>query len=240
MKDAPAVLVAYLSVVAPELAEQIFDRVIDDAKMLRNFVQVVRSGQLARRSLASMPKRLVRRWLARRSDEQLFRASVGQQPSLADVIKLAHPKPDSAARSALYGYLCGRTYDAAALPPIVITASEAHRLSALADSSMAVFPRVAQFLARETDRAQVVADDADLHDVVRMGSRVRYRDDETGDVREVVLVYPHEADIALRRISVLTPVGAALIGLSVGQTIDFQTPSHQTRSVTILAVTHQD
>jgi hypothetical protein len=50
---APAVLVAYLSVVAPELAEQIFDRVIDDAKMLRNFVQVVRSGQLARRSLAS-------------------------------------------------------------------------------------------------------------------------------------------------------------------------------------------
>jgi 60 kDa SS-A/Ro ribonucleoprotein len=119
MKDAPAVLVAYLSVVAPELAEQIFDRVIDDGKMLRNFVQVVRSGQLARRSLASMPKRLVRRWLARRSDEQLFRASVGQQPSLADVIKLAHPKPDSAARSALYAYLCGRAYDAAALPSVV-------------------------------------------------------------------------------------------------------------------------
>ncbi|MCP1846262.1 MULTISPECIES: nucleoside diphosphate kinase regulator [Bradyrhizobium] len=132
------------------------------------------------------------------------------------------------------------SFTAPALPPIVITASEAHRLSALADSSMAVFPRVAQFLARETDRAQLVADDADrLHDVVRMGSLVRYRDDETGDVREVVLVYPHEADIALRRISVLTPVGAALIGLSVGQTIDFQTPSQQTRSVTILAVTHE-
>ena len=130
-------------------------------------------------------------------------------------------------------------FSAAALPPIVITASEAHRLSALADSSMAVFPRVAQFLARETDRARVVADDSELPDVVRMGARVRYRDDETGDVREVVLVYPHEADIALRRISVLTPVGAALIGLSVGQTIDFQTPSHQTRSVTILAVKQQ-
>jgi len=130
------------------------------------------------------------------------------------------------------------SFSAATLPPIVIAASEALRLSALADSSMAVFPRVAQFLARETDRARVVADDSDLHDVVRMNSRVRYRDDETGDVREVVLVYPHEADIALRRISVLTPVGAALIGLSIGQTIDFQTPSHQTRSVTILAVTH--
>ncbi|UGA41957.1 nucleoside diphosphate kinase regulator [Bradyrhizobium quebecense] len=130
-------------------------------------------------------------------------------------------------------------FTAPALPPIVITASEAHRLGALADSSMAVFPRVAQFLARETDRARVVADDSELPDVVRMGSRVRYRDDETGDVREVVLVYPHEADIALRRISVLTPVGAALIGLSVGQTIDFKTPSHQTRAVTILAVKQQ-
>jgi regulator of nucleoside diphosphate kinase len=122
------------------------------------------------------------------------------------------------------------------LPPIVIAASEALRLGALADSSMTVFPRVAQFLARETERAQIVADDADLRDVVRMGSRVRYCDDETGDVREVVLVYPHEADIGQRRVSVLTPVGAALIGLSVGQTIEFQTPSHLTRAVKILAV----
>ncbi|WP_249159673.1 nucleoside diphosphate kinase regulator [Bradyrhizobium tropiciagri] len=122
------------------------------------------------------------------------------------------------------------------LPPIVIAASEALRLGALADTSMAVFPRVAQFLARETERAQIVADDAELRGVVRMGSRVRYCDDETGDVREVVLVYPHEADIAQRRVSVLTPVGAALIGLSVGQTIEFQTPSHHTRAVKILAV----
>ena len=122
------------------------------------------------------------------------------------------------------------------LPPIMIAAGEALRLGALADSSMTVFPRVAQFLARETERAQIVADDADLRDVVRMGSRVRYCDNETGDVREVVLVYPHEADIALGRVSVLTPVGAALIGLSVGQTIEFKTPSHQTRSVKILAV----
>lgn len=127
---------------------------------------------------------------------------------------------------------------AASLPPIVIAASEVQRLSALADSSMMLFPRVAQFLARETDRAQIVADDTDLQNVVRMGSQVRYRDDDTGDVRDVVLVYPHEADIALKRVSVLTPVGAALIGLSVGQAIAFETPSHQARSVTILDVTH--
>jgi regulator of nucleoside diphosphate kinase len=124
------------------------------------------------------------------------------------------------------------------LPPIVLRTDEAHRLSTLANSSMALFPRVAYFLARETERAKVVTDDCDLHDVVRMGSQVRYCDDKTGDVRDVVLVYPHEADISLKRISVLTPVGAALIGLSVGQTIEFQTPGPRKRSLRVLGVSN--
>lgn len=119
MKDMPAVLVAYLTVVDPALAERVFDRVIDDVKMLRNFVQVVRSGALARRSLASMPKRLVQRWLDRRPAAALFRGSVGAEPSLADVIKLAHPRPADPEKRALYGYLLGRAHDAAALPDLV-------------------------------------------------------------------------------------------------------------------------
>jgi len=122
------------------------------------------------------------------------------------------------------------------LPPIVIGTDDAHRLSTLANSSMAVFPRVAHFLARETERAKVAADDCDLRGKVRMGSQVRYCDDKTGEIRDVVLVYPHEADISLKRVSVLTPVGAALIGLSVGQVIEFRTPGHQTRSLKILDV----
>lgn len=124
------------------------------------------------------------------------------------------------------------------LPPILITTDEARRLNALANSGAEIFPRVAHFLARETERANVVADDSDLPGVVRMGSQVRYRDDKTGDVRDVVLVYPHEADISLKRISVLTPVGAALIGLSVGQAIEFQTPGQQKRSLTVLGVSN--
>ncbi|HXT42077.1 MAG TPA: GreA/GreB family elongation factor [Candidatus Angelobacter sp.] len=80
---------------------------------------------------------------------------------------------------------------------------------------MALFPRVAHFLVRETERAKVVADDCDLRGIVRMGSQVRYCVDKAGHIRNAVLVYPHEADISLKRISVLTPVGAALIGLSV-------------------------
>jgi len=98
-----------------------------------------------------------------------------------------------------------------------------------------IFPRVAHFIAREIERASVVADNSDLRGVVRMGSQVRYCDD-TGEVRDVVLVYPHEADITRKRVSVLTPVGAALIGLSVGQAIEFQTPGHSKRSLTVLGV----
>jgi regulator of nucleoside diphosphate kinase len=124
------------------------------------------------------------------------------------------------------------------LPPIVTTMDEARRLNALAHSTMALFPREAFFLTRELNRANVVADDADLRGVIHMGSEVRYCDNKTGDVRDVVLVYPHEAQIALKRLSVLTPLGAALIGLSVGQSIEFQTPAHQTRSVTILGVSN--
>jgi regulator of nucleoside diphosphate kinase len=123
------------------------------------------------------------------------------------------------------------------LPPIVVATDEAHRLCALANSNMALFPSAAIFLAREMSRANVVANNADdLRRVVRMGSQVRYCDHKTGDVRDAVLVYPHEAQIPLQRLSVLTPVGAALIGLSVGQTINFQTPAHQTRSLTVLGL----
>lgn len=119
MKDVPALLCAVLAARDAERLELIFDRVIDDAKMLRNFVQIVRSGVTGRKSLGSLPKRLVRRWLETRSDEAVFRADVGQSPSLADVVKMVHPRPATKSREALYGYLIGRAHDAAALPKIV-------------------------------------------------------------------------------------------------------------------------
>lgn len=119
MKDAPALLVAILSVTAPGLMAEVFDRVIDSPKMLRNFVQIMRSGQVARRSLGSLPKRLVEQWLERRSDAQVFRASVGGSPSLVDVIRMVHPKPATPSRSALYAYLLGRAFTEANLPEIV-------------------------------------------------------------------------------------------------------------------------
>jgi 60 kDa SS-A/Ro ribonucleoprotein len=119
MKDLPALLVAALSVFSPGLMAEVFDRVIDDGRMLRNFVQIMRSGVVGRKSLGTLPKRLVQQWFDRRSDEQVFRASIGNDPSLADVIRMVHPKPATASRAALFGYLIGQPHDAAALPEIV-------------------------------------------------------------------------------------------------------------------------
>jgi 60 kDa SS-A/Ro ribonucleoprotein len=87
--------------------------------MLRNFVQIVRSGVVGRKSLGSAPKRLVQRWFEQRDDAQVFRAAVGQSPSLADVIKMVHPRPADAGREALYGWLIDGPHNADALPPLV-------------------------------------------------------------------------------------------------------------------------
>lgn len=116
MKDMPALLCAALAVRDVGLLERTFDRVIDNGKMLRNFVQIVRSGVTGRKSLGSAPKRLVRRWFDARSPEQVFRASVGQAPSIADILKMVHPKPASPDREALYGWLIGRDHNPEALP----------------------------------------------------------------------------------------------------------------------------
>ena len=81
MKDMPALLCAWLSARdRRSLHETVFARVIDNAKMLRTYVQILRSGVVGRKSLGTAPKRLVRQWLAERDEESLFRSSVGQRP----------------------------------------------------------------------------------------------------------------------------------------------------------------
>ena len=119
MKDMPALLVAVLSTKDKALFEKTFPRVIDNGKMLRNFVQIMRSGVTGRKSLGSLPKRLVREWFESRKAEQIFKQSIGQSPSFADVLKMVHPKPKDAEREALYGYFIGREIDADKLPEIV-------------------------------------------------------------------------------------------------------------------------
>jgi 60 kDa SS-A/Ro ribonucleoprotein len=119
MKDMPAALAVMLSKADPVLLRKVFPRVIDNGKQVRNFVQFIRSGVFGRKSLGSGPKKLIRAWLASRSDYSLFRASVGNDPSLADIIKMVHPKPETESRRALYAYLIGKPYEFEALPEIV-------------------------------------------------------------------------------------------------------------------------
>jgi 60 kDa SS-A/Ro ribonucleoprotein len=119
MKDMPALLCAILSTKNRDLLAKVFSRVIDNGKMLRNFVQIIRSGVVGRKSLGSLPKRLVREWFESRNEESIFRASIGQSPSFADIIKMVHPKPKDKEREAFFGYMIGRQYDEAKLPELI-------------------------------------------------------------------------------------------------------------------------
>jgi len=110
MKDMPAVLAAVVAGKDPSLLSKIFPKVIDNPKMLRNFVQIIRSGATGRKSLGTRPKKLVQKYLESLTDEQLFKADIGNDPSLQDIIKLVHPKPSDKSRSAMYGYLLDKEY----------------------------------------------------------------------------------------------------------------------------------
>jgi 60 kDa SS-A/Ro ribonucleoprotein len=132
MKDMPALLCAVLTMRDVKLFAEIFPRVIDNGKMLRNFVQIMRSGAVGRKSLGTAPRRCVREWLNARGDDAVFKASVGQSPSLADIVKMVHPKPKTASRKALYAYLIGKAVEADALPELV-RAFEAFKTGAIAE-----------------------------------------------------------------------------------------------------------
>ena len=116
MKDMPALLLANLSMLDAKLFARAFPHVVDNGRMLRTFVQIMRSCAAGRKSLGSRPKAMVEAWLNAASDRQIMNAAVGQSPSLADVIRMVHPKPATAERRALYAYLIGMPYNVAMLP----------------------------------------------------------------------------------------------------------------------------
>lgn len=116
MKDMPALLLASLASRDVALFAKVFPRVVDNGKMLRNVVQILRSGQVGRKSLGSRPKKLVQAWLCNATEKQLLNACVGSSPSLADVVKMVHPKPAEVWRAAWFAWLIGREFDAAQLP----------------------------------------------------------------------------------------------------------------------------
>ena len=119
MKDMPAVLLAILAARQSAYFAVAFARVVNNGKMLRNFVQIVRSGVTGRKSLGSRPKRLVQTWLNEASTQKLLNAAVGNDPSLADVVKMVHPQPKNAEQAAVFAWLIGKPFDVNALPKVI-------------------------------------------------------------------------------------------------------------------------
>ena len=105
LKDMPAALLVQLAARNSRLMQQVFDRVIDNGRMLRTCFQMIRSGKLGRRSLSSSLQRAFQRWLNQASIEQLLSASIGNNPSLRDILRMARPTPTDDARRALFGWL---------------------------------------------------------------------------------------------------------------------------------------
>lgn len=121
------------------------------------------------------------------------------------------------------------------LPQIVVCEADYDRLNDMATGLSDRLPEVAGQLLDELERATVVRADAFPSTAVRIGSRVTYRWDE-GATREIVLVLPGEADISQGRVSVLTPIGTALLGLSQGQSIPSRARNGEGHLLTVLAV----
>lgn len=96
-----------------------------------------------------------------------------------------------------------------------------------------------EVLAEELERAEVVPAEQIAGNVVTMNSQVVFENPRTLERREVWLVYPHESDVERGRISVLAPVGSALLGLAVGQTIDWPLPGGQVKQLRIVEVVYQ-
>ncbi|WP_099868005.1 nucleoside diphosphate kinase regulator, partial [Pararhizobium haloflavum] len=117
-------------------------------------------------------------------------------------------------------------------PAITVTRSDSDRLSSLAEVYVDRNPLVAEALLSELERARIVEDSRIPANVVRMGSTLRFTSD-IGEVRRVTLVFPGEANIAEGKVSILTPIGAALIGLSTGQSIDWTARDGRVHRLTV-------
>lgn len=120
-------------------------------------------------------------------------------------------------------------------PAIVISENDYSRLDRLAAAAAERMPEASDELLAELDRARIVSDTAFPADAVRMGSTVEFKPD-TGAARTVSLVFPEEADIAEGKISILTPIGTALIGLKPGQSITWQARDGRQHELTVLSV----
>jgi len=119
---------------------------------------------------------------------------------------------------------------------VVISEGDYARISSCLEG---VKSEAAELLREELDNANIVVDDKLPENVVNMGAEVSFRDLESGALSYCSLVFPHQADSSLQRVSVLAPVGAALIGLPEGGTIAWPVPGRKIRRLEVINVVQQ-
>lgn len=124
------------------------------------------------------------------------------------------------------------------LPGITLSSLDLGRLEAML-AGLAEFGPEAEALQDELDRANVVEPRDVPPTVVTMNSKVRFVVEQTGEAFERTLCYPRDVQGDASRVSVLAPIGSALLGLTVGQQIEWPVPGGKKRSVRIVEVVYQ-
>ena len=122
-------------------------------------------------------------------------------------------------------------------PPLLLSRLDLERIEALLEREIDAPATTA--LRRELDRADVREPQDMPDDVITMRSTARFVDEDSGEEREMTLVYPPQADGSAGRVSILAPVGSALLGLRVGQGIDWPLPGGRRARLRVLAIRYQ-
>ena len=124
-------------------------------------------------------------------------------------------------------------------PAIIINEFEAERIDRLLEQPAYANSPVANALNDELDRAQMCAPEDMPHDVVSMTSQVKFRDLTTGEERVRTLVFPANMTDSATQLSVMAPVGAALLGLRTGSTIHWELPGGTSTHLEVLELLYQ-
>ncbi len=125
------------------------------------------------------------------------------------------------------------------LPDICISSRDFERIETLLDSLPITYNAIKERLLKEMSRADIVAPEAIAPTVITMNSRVTFTVISTGQTMTRTLVYPRDQEGSADKVSILTPMGSALLGLAVGQEIEWFIESNKTMRVQVNAIDYQ-
>ncbi len=123
-------------------------------------------------------------------------------------------------------------------PPLLMSRLDVERIEALLELPIAEGIDTSA-LEAELERAEVVEPAQMPTDVITMNTTARFRDDSNGEEHELTLVYPRDADGSADKVSILAPIGSALLGLHVGDSIEWPLPGGRIARLQVLSVRNQ-